>query len=278
VPRQFLGVLDPDREPFGPGSGRLDLARQIVSPENPLTARVFVNRVWMHHFGSAIVGTPGDFGVRGDPPTHPELLDWLAAEFVDSRWSIKELHRMILTSATYRQSSRDREDGISADPENRLLWKMNRRRLEFEALHDATLAVSGRLESTIGGPPERSIGGHHRRAVYGYVDRLEFPNLLTTFDVPNPAGCVPERTSTTVAPQALYLMNGPFARDSAKELAGSIPREGGVDAAFLRLFARSPTDAERRLLGDFIARGGEDAPWADALHGLLLSNEFAFID
>src|SRR5438270_788819 len=141
VPRQFLAVLSgPDRKPFKEGSGRLELAKAIASKDNPLTARVFVNRVWMHHFGKGIVGTPGDFGVRGDPPTHPELLDWLAAELMSPSplegeglgvrgtgkpipWSVKHIHRLIVTSATYKQASGDRDDGRSADPENRLLWR-----------------------------------------------------------------------------------------------------------------------------------------------------------
>ncbi|MBY0514298.1 MAG: DUF1549 and DUF1553 domain-containing protein, partial [Gemmataceae bacterium] len=174
VPRQFLRIANPTRKPFGPGSGRLDLAREIVSPDNPLTARVFVNRVWLHHFGRGLVGTPGDFGLRGDPPTHPELLDWLAAEFVARGWSVKQLHHLVMTSETYRQASLDRPEGVATDPDNRLLWRMNRRRLEFEPLHDAVLAVSGQLDPIPGGPPVRLFGGNRRRAVYGYVDRLEF--------------------------------------------------------------------------------------------------------
>ncbi len=135
VPRRFLKVLSgPDREPFNAGSGRLELARAIVSPDNPLTARVIVNRVWMHHFGRALVDTPSDFGLRSDPPTHPELLDWLAATFVEEGWSLKALHRRILLSNTYRQQSLDRSECVAVDPENTLIWKQNRQRLELEPL------------------------------------------------------------------------------------------------------------------------------------------------
>jgi hypothetical protein len=282
VPRQFLKIANPNREPFGPGSGRLDLAREIVSKTNPLTARVFVNRIWMHHFGKGLVGTPGDFGLRGDPPTHPELLDWLAAELMDRGWSIKHLHRLIMTSTTYVQSSLDCPDGLAADPENRLLWRMNRRRLEFEPLHDSVLAVSAQLDLTVGGPPVRLFGGNRRRAVYGYVDRLEFPSLLTTFDVPNPAGSTPERTSTTVAPQALFLMNGPFARDAAKKLVASsrvqqVTDPGDrLDLLFRIVLGRKPDAEERKLALAFVAKGAER--WADLAHALMLTNEFAFVD
>jgi hypothetical protein len=299
VPRQFVKIATTTRKPFGDGSGRLDLARAIVAKDNPLTARVFVNRVWMHHFGRGLVGTPGDFGLRGDPPTHPELLDWLAAEFMASRaghdtatgpnppvnmggssWSLKRLHKLIMTSATYMQASLDRPDALAIDPENRLLWKQNRRRLEFEALHDAVLAVSGQLDTTLGGPAVKLFGSNKRRAVYGYVDRLEFPSLLTTFDVPNPAGSVPERTTTTVAPQALFLMNGPFARDAAKRLASSLQKltDPGdrLDRLYLIVYGRKPTADERRLALAFVAKGTDR--WADLAHGLLMTNEFAFVD
>jgi uncharacterized protein DUF1553/uncharacterized protein DUF1549/cytochrome c len=281
VPRQFVKIVNPARKPFGDGSGRLDLAREIIAKDNPLTARVFVNRVWMHHFGRGLVGTPGDFGLRGDAPTHPELLDWLASEFVARGWSIKRLHKLIMTSATYKQVSLDRADALAVDPDNRLLWKQNRRRLEFEPLHDSLLAVSGQLDVKPGGPPTKLFGGSKRRAVYGYVDRLEFPSLLTTFDVPNPAGLTPERTSTTVAPQALFLMNGPFARDAAKKLvalpAVQKPTEPGdrVDLIYLTVYGRKADAEERRLALAFVSKGDR---WADFAHGLLMTNEFAFVD
>ncbi len=283
IPRQFVKIVNPARKPFGDGSGRLDLAREIVSKDNPLTARVFVNRVWMHHFGTAIVGTPGDLGLRGDAPTHPELLDWLAAEFVTpGGWSIKRLHKLIMTSATYTQASLDRPDALAADSENRLLWKQNRRRLEFEPLHDAVLAVSGQLDTKPGGLSVRLFGGNRRRAVFGYVDRLEFPSLLTTFDVPNPAGVNPQRTNTTVAPQALFLMNGPFVRDAAKRLAASPAVQKLSDAGerldflYLTVYGRKPAADEKKLALAFVGKAAEK--WLDLTHGLLMTNEFAFVD
>lgn len=281
VPRQSPRIVNPARKPFGEESGRLTLAREIVSRDNPLTARVFVNRVWMHHFGNGLVGTPSDFGLRGDAPTHPELLDWLAAEFAGD-WSIKRLHKLIMTSSVYMQSSLDRPEAAMIDPENRLLWKQNRQRLEFEPLHDAVLAVSGQLDFKVGGPPGRLFGGNRRRAVYGYVDRLEFPSLLTTFDVPNPAGSIPQRTSTTVAPQALFLMNGLFARDAAKKLIAlpSIQKltdaNERLDRLYLIVYGRKPGTDERKLALAFIAKGSDR--WIDLGHGLMMSNEFAFVD
>jgi hypothetical protein len=281
VARQSPRVMNPNRKPFASGSGRLELAREIVSKDNPLTARVFVNRVWMHHFGAGLVRTPGDFGLRSDPPSHPELLDWLAAEFMDGGWRMKRLHKLIMTSTVYMQQSTDRADGLAADAENRLLWRQNRRRLEFEALHDALLAVSGNLDPKAGGPPV-AIPGANRRAVYGSVNRLEFPSLLTTFDVPNPAASTPQRTPTTVAPQALYLMNGPLARDAAKRLVQS-PRvqkltDPGkrLDAVFRTVLGRPPAADERDLALAFVAKGPER--WIDLAHGLMMTNEFAFVD
>ena len=179
--------------------------------ENPLTARAIVNRVWMHHFGTPLVATPGDFGLRSEPPTHPELLDHLASRFTDEGWSIKSLHRRIMLSSTYQQRSDDRADARARDPENALYWRANRRRLDFEATRDALLAVSGRLSGRIGGPPMASLTGTEpRRTIYGFVDRLNLPGLFRTFDFPDPSTTSPRRDQTTVAPQALFLMNHPF--------------------------------------------------------------------
>ena len=211
----------PNRKPFTNGSGRLDLAKAIADPKNPLTARVFVNRVWMHHFGKGLVGTPSDFGVRCDPPTHPELLDYLADRFVKDGWSVKKLHRLILLSDTYRQRSDDRPECVKVDPENRLLWKFNRQRLDFEAMRDSMLAVAGRLDVTIGGPAVDLLAQPFvpRRTVYGFIDRQNLPGLFRTFDFASPDTHAPQRYTTTVPQQALFLMNSPFAVQQAKAIA-----------------------------------------------------------
>ena len=238
MPRRFLAVLSgPDRQPFRDGSGRLELARAIASRDNPLTARALVNRVWMHHFGTPLVATPGDFGLRSDPPTHPELLDHLAARFMADGWSIKKLHRRIMLSSVYQQRSDDRPEARAVDPENALYWRTNRRRLDFEATRDAILAVAGRLDGRIGGPPMPSLTGTdaHRRTLYGFIDRLNLPGLYRTFDFPDPNATSPRRDQTTIAPQALFLMNHPFAIDAARAIlsrpevvARVIPTPGSI--------------------------------------------------
>jgi hypothetical protein len=197
-------------------------------------------------------------------------------------WSTKRLHKLIMTSATYTQASLDRSDALATDPDNRLLWKLYRQRLEFEPLHDALLAVSGSLDTNSGGPSVPLFGKNKRRAVYGYVDRLEFPSLLTTFDVPNPAGSVPERTNTTVAPQALFLMNGPLARDAAKKLVALPAVQKLTDPGerltllYRIVYGRPPDANEKQLALGFVAKGADR--WADLAHALLMTNEFVFVD
>ena len=292
VPRRFLEVLSESGQPFAQGSGRLELARAIASPANPLTPRVMVNRVWQHHFGAGLVRTPSDFGVRSEPPTHPELLDWLAARFVAQGWSLKQLHRLMMNSAVYQQSATATPVAGGADPqtvdsENRLLWRMNRRRLDFESLRDGLLWSSGTLDRTVGGPSIPLLGGPPRRTVYGFIDRLSLPGLLRTFDFPSPDSSSGARDNTTVAPQALFLMNGPFAQQSARQLA-TLPEitaattlEGRVQALIRKLFARVPTEEElaiaREFLGSDLAAITPET-WGIYAHALLLTNEFVFVD
>lgn len=298
VPRQFLEVIaGPDRKPFPNGSGRLDLAKAIADPTNPLTARVLVNRVWAHHFGKGLVGTPSDFGVRSDPPTHPELLDYLADRFVKDGWSVKQLHRLILLSDAYRQRSDDRPDCVKVDPENRLVWKFNRQRLDLESLRDGMLAVAGRLDESVGGPAvdllaEPSVP---RRTVYGFIDRQNLPGLYRTFDFASPDTHAPQRYSTTVPQQALFLMNSPFAVQQAKSLAarpdvaGSSQPELRVDVLYRVLYGRPPTSAEVDMGVRFVNEASRErersekpetklTPWEQYAQVLLLANEFAFVD
>src|SRR5947208_4119606 len=174
VPRQFLQVLAGDkRQPFKSGSGRLELARAIASPNNRLTARVLVNRVWLHHFGHGLVRTPSDFGLRSEPPTHPALLDYLAARFVEDGWSLKKLHKLIMLSSVYQQSSQAPPEVARLDPENKLMTHMSRRRLDFEALRDSLLFVAGQLDSKMGGAAVEMFEAKtsKRRTVYGFIDR-----------------------------------------------------------------------------------------------------------
>jgi hypothetical protein len=251
VPRRFVGFLDP--APFTDGSGRLELARAVTSPKNPLTARVWVNRVWLNHFGKGLVSTPSDFGLRSDPPSHPELLDFLARTLIADGWSTKKLHKRILLSATYTQSSDDLPASRALDPENRLLWRMSRRRLDWESMRDSFLAVSGKLDPTIGGRAVPFTAP--RRTVYGYVDRLNIPGMLRAFDFASADAHSPMRHQTTVPQQALFLMNSPFMLDQARALArraAGSEAQDRVRALYRIVYGRPPSDEEielgRRLL------------------------------
>src|SRR5882672_9496785 len=246
VPRQFLAILSPEeRKPYKDG-GRLELARAIASAENPLTARVFVNRVWAEHFGTGLVRTTSNFGVRGDAPTHPELLDWLARAFVADGWSIKKLHRLMVLSSAYRQSTTDNPEYRKADPLNTLLWRQNRRRLDLEAMRDSILAVSGTLDPAMGGRSVEITTAPYstRRTVYGYVDRLNLANLYKTFDFAVPDMHSPGRFVTTIPQQALFMMNSPFLMEQAGRLVerSEVQREDQpekrIQAIYHRVFDR----------------------------------------
>ena len=293
VPRQFLSAIDRhQRMPFVRGSGRGELAQAVVDPSNPLTARVMVNRVWQHHFGAGLVRTPGDFGMRSDPPTHPELLDWLAREFVGEKpmpparaWSRKRLHRLLLSSRVYQQSSQP-PSGFDADPENRLLSHANRRRLDFEATRDALLFVTGRLDDRLGGPSRPMLDGgfHPRRTLYATLDRLDPPSLLSVFDFPSLAATSASRDTTTVSPQALYLMNGPLVETVAQMLVQRTEQTREPDTSsrvkhLTRiLFAREPSVMEERLAAEFLGTQPVPAAWQQFVQALLLTNEFVFVD
>jgi Protein of unknown function (DUF1553)/Protein of unknown function (DUF1549)/Planctomycete cytochrome C len=258
VPRQFLKVLSGEaRRPFEKGSGRLEMANAIVDPSNPLTARVWVNRVWQHHFGTGLVRTPSDFGIRANPPSHPELLDYLASQFISGGWSTKSLHRMILLSATYRQNSEGPSDAAARtvaqeqDPENRLLWRSNRRRLEFEAWRDSMLFTSGELDLTKGGPGTDLFGS--RRSVYISIDRQFLPTLLSVFDFANPDLHSPERSETTTPQQALFAMNHPFVVARAKKIVANLDGSSPVKQLYNRVLGRSPSSEEERIAVQFLA-------------------------
>ncbi len=290
VPRQFLACLaGPQRQPFKEGSGRLELARAIASRDNPLTARVMVNRAWQHHFGKGLVRTPGNFGLRGEAPTHPELLDWLAATFMEEGWSLKQLHRQILLSATYQQSCDGDPRLEQLDADNRLLGRMERRRLDFEALRDALLAVAGRLDPVMDGPPVDLLKTPftHRRTVYGFIDRQNLPSLFRTFDFASPDTCTAQRHETTVPQQSLFLMNSPFVVEQTQHLLGRaqvLAQKDETDRIiylYRLLYGRAPELEEVRLGLRFMdtATGGNSlTAWQKYVQVLLLANEFAFLD
>ncbi|MGL6074070.1 MAG: PSD1 and planctomycete cytochrome C domain-containing protein [Fimbriiglobus sp.] len=286
VPRQFLQIGTLTRTPVNAGSGRKEMAEAIVAPTNPLTARVIVNRVWLNHFGQGLVSTASDFGLRSEPPTHPELLDWLATRFTnDDGWSLKKLHRRMMLSRVYQQSSVTRPEALERDPENRLLSRMSRRRLDFEALRDSLLVAGGQLDRTVYGRSVDLFKAPYttRRSVYGSIDRQNLPGTFRAFDFASPEQHSPGRFTTTVPQQALYLMNSPFASQQAKAVIAR-PHVGWAmtfDEKTRRIYRavlqRNPTPTEltqaREFLGD-----GEKKPWESLAQVLLWSNEFAFVD
>jgi hypothetical protein len=278
VPRQFLEILSKDkREPFKNGSGRLDLAQHVASKDNPLTARVFVNRVWQWHFGDAIVRTLGDFGLRSDPPSNQELLDYLAVRFMADGWSIKKLHKTIMLSAVWMQSSKDNAKNSAIDPGNSLFWKQNLQRLDFESLRDTLLVLGGKSEfDRIGGPSVELTGaGEHRRTLYGHLDRARIPDSYRIFDFANPDMTAPQRLLTTVPLQALFMMNNGFVIEQAKhitarpEMISGSRDEEKVGYLYSLIHQRAPTAGETKLALAYLAdqqgkpaTGGSDvAAW-----------------
>jgi hypothetical protein len=321
-------AVSPDAQTAGV---RTELADWLVSRDNPLTARVIANRIWQHHFGRGIVGTPSDFGIMGDWPTHPELLDWLASELIERGWSLKAMHRVIVCSSVYRTASRDAGDGIrdtgdgirgtgyaertsrnaqresriaklvEADPENELLGRMPRQRLDGEAIRDAMLSAGGLLNREPFGPgvrpplpPEVTItllknqwpvtedeSQHVRRSLYLFVRRnLPYP-LFAVFDRPDTNQSCPERDETTIAPQALHLLNSGFAVDCAHALAERVERErpGDVQAQIRRAYqltlSRFPAEEELQALSPFL---DGSQPMSDLCLALFNLNEFVYLD
>ena len=280
VPRQFLTVLG-DGKPFTQGSGRRELADAIAGPSNPLTARVMVNRIWLQHFGRGIVGTPSNFGQMGERPTHPELLDYLAARFVEEGWSVKAMHREIMLSATYALSSEFSAKNYETDPDNRLLWRAGRRRLDAEALRDSMLYVSGNLDLTPGGEPAAlDDPANRRRTVYGYVSRRRIDKVLGLFDFPNPNKTSPRRFGTNTPLQGLFLLNSEFVMRQAERLTDRLERETAGEAdrirrAYRLLYGRRPTKEEVNVGRRFLA--GDAGRWPQYAQVLMTSNEFLYV-
>jgi len=324
VPRAFLQVLSGGAEPppFLRGSGRLELAEAIASPNNPLTARVFVNRVWLEHFGEPLVASTTDFGARSEKPANLALLEWLATDFIRSGWSVKHLHRVILLSAAYQQTAGgphagplpsdgrgggnrlslvandqhgkgSRVTSAATDVENKWLSHFPRRRLDFEAMRDSLLFVSGQLDTAMGGRPSDVAGEplNRRRTVYGLVDRQNLPGLFRAFDFPVPDQCLERRPQTTVPQQALFAMNSPFVMEQARALAARVEIVSSqksperVDALFRCVLGRHATKQEISSSLRFVeAAKADDAPanslkpWEQLAQVLLVCNEAVFLD
>jgi hypothetical protein len=301
----FPAILLPNNKPVAakvdaiPNSTgrRLALARWIASSDNPLTARVIVNRLWQHHFGKGIVATPSDFGTRGTAPTHPELLDWLACELVEKKWSLKAIHRLILLSDSYQQSTQVSKDAIRLDPDNKLFSRMNRVRLEGEAVRDTLLAISGRLNPKAGGPgvvlptATRASGGarpvavsidtkeYTRRSVYLFARRNLRDNFLEAFDLPDSNLSCPKRERSTTAPQALALLNSTDVLDTAKALATRLTKEAKtaderITLAYRLTLGRAPAAKEMERAKAFL----KDSPLSELCRALFSLNEFVYLD
>lgn len=276
----FLSILSDGEPPVFDGRrARLQLADAIANPANPLTARVIVNRVWRQHFGQGIVRTPSNFGSQGDPPSHPELLDYLAARFVQEGWSIKKLHREILLSSVYALSSVTSATNFARDPDNRLLWRFNRRRLDAESLRDSILSVSGRLDVTQGGKAIPLSAENKRRTVYAVVSRRRLDPMLALFDFPNPNNTSEQRLPTTVPLQKLFFMNSDFMMEQSRALASLLETapagEARIRLAYKLVLQREPTAEERRAALEF-SRASKNA-WPLYAQVLLSSNEFIYL-
>jgi hypothetical protein len=285
VPRANLSVLG-ESPRVNSGSGRMELARAIADPANPLTARVMVNRIWHHYFGTGLVSTNSDFGLRAEPPSHPELLDYLARELIESGWSLKSIHRLIATSSTFRQRAGQAGD---ADPENRLLSHFPRQRLDFESMRDGLLVAAGEIDLQLDGPPGPLLGDNPspRRSIYGKVDRKFLPTELRVFDFANPELHSPKRYETNVPQQALFFLNSRFTIDRARALAKRVDQnspETGVHELFQIVYQRNSTPEQLTASLDFLQTPAIEQPptaltnWERLAHALLLSNEFIFVD
>ncbi|MBY0524091.1 MAG: PSD1 and planctomycete cytochrome C domain-containing protein [Gemmataceae bacterium] len=296
APRRFLEILTGDDRPlYTQGSGRLQLARAIASKDNPLTARVIVNRVWAYHFGKGIVGTPSNFGNLGERPTHPELLDYLATRFVNNGWSLKTLHREIMLSATYQLGSGNHAANAQTDAANKFLWRMDRRRLEVEPWRDAMLAVSGNLDRAVGGASlDLASPDNRRRTFYAAISRHNLDGLLRLFDFPDPNIHSDRRPVTTVPLQQLFVLNSEFMVRQSKALAARLNENKDEDdaarvrRAFLIVYGRTPRDAEVQLGLEFLKAAASEpgekpkpktlTAWEQYAQVLLSANEFMHVD
>ncbi len=284
VPRRFLQVLcEGEPSAFEKGSGRLELARAIASPANPLTARVMVNRVWLGHFGRGIVGTPSNFGVMGERPSHPELLDYLASRFVENTWSVKALHREILLTDVYQRASQHNAADYEIDPENKFLWRISRSRLDVESLRDSLLYVSGRLDDRVGGPPRNWEDEQNTsRTVYNFVSRRRLDARLGLFDFPNPNKTSPRRVETNTPLQGLFFLNSDLVMTAATALIERLSEDVGGDSdrrihrAYRLLYGRAPSDREAVLAKQFLEKSNK--AWPELAQVWLSSNEFRYVN
>ena len=290
APRRFLQVFSEEVPvSYVEGSGRKELAEDIASVDNPLTPRVMANRIWQHHFGRGIVNTPSNFGKLGDAPTHPELLDHLAYSFLQSGWSIKDLHRKIMLSATYQQSADSNDANTEIDADNVYFWRMNRQRLDIEAWRDALLDISGRLDPALEGPSTNLADANNvRRTVYAKISRHDLDNLLRLFDFPDANISNAKRTQTTVPQQQLFVLNSPFMIAQAKAFAARVHQEypdseeSRINHAFRLAYGRHPSKVEMALANSYLiieeTEKNQLTRWERFAQAILAANEFMYLD
>ncbi|MDB6070204.1 MAG: hypothetical protein JWL81_1375, partial [Verrucomicrobiales bacterium] len=277
VPRGFPMVLTKGDAAFHQGSGRRELAEKIFTDAAPLAARVMVNRVWGWHFGKPLVETTSDFGVQGEKPTHPRLLDDLASRFVAHGWSLKWLHRELVLSATYQQSGRSRPEAAAVDPDNRLLWRMNTRRMDAESIRDCLLQTAGTLDGRAGGPSSNADQVENtRRSIYSRISRGRAGNYLRLFDFPEASMHSPGRETTTTPLQQLFVMNSPFMRAQAEALVRGVPEgadePGKVRDMIRKVLLREPDERELELAAHYLTTG----TLLNYAHALLCTNELIY--
>ena len=294
VRRGFLQILGGQKLPEdAKGSGRLQLAHWLTEPSNPLTARVMVNRIWHYHFGQGLVSTTSDFGVRGTTPTHPELLDYLAAYFMKNDWSVKEMHRLIMSSHTYRLSAAEDKGNLAKDPENHFLWRTNRRRLDAEELRDSLLSFSAQLDPTPGGrhpfphrltyfyrqhEPFQEKYVSNKRSIYQMQQRIQKNPYLDMFDGPDGGLHLGERKTTVTTLQALYFMNSEFIHEQAQAIAGRLPKETQVEHLYELIFNRAAEQEELEFAKAYFAKDNSQQRWTGFVRSMLSSNEFLYVD
>ncbi|MCA9024589.1 MAG: DUF1553 domain-containing protein, partial [Planctomycetaceae bacterium] len=313
VPRQFPQIFAGDEQtPLGDTvSGRLELAQWLTTPDHPLTSRVMVNRIWQWHFGDGLVRTPDNFGKLGERPTHPELLDWLAVQFVEEGWSIKALHRLIMLSSTYQMSTTYNAVAVEQDPENRLLWRRSRQRLDAEAIRDSILFVTDNLDLSMGGtllPTENRkyvtstanvnplVYDTTRRSAYLPIVRSALYEVFQAFDFADPAVSAGKRMNTTVAPQALFMMNSELVSEQTRLLAEKLLSQDATDTdrvanLYRRTLSRPPSDEETESALAYVERYVETmkshnldaeqahiAAWQSLSRAVLASNEFVYVE
>jgi len=280
VDAHFLSILSSGKpKPYTHGSGRLELAEDIADPKNPLTPRVIVNRVWQWHFGFGIARTASNFGELGERPVNPELLDYLAARLLEDKWSIKALQREIMLSATYQLGSDDSQKAETVDPEDRLMWRFNRQRLDAEEVRDAVLFASGKLDLQGGGKPEHLDDSNFKRTVYGFVSRRRLDPMLELFDFPNANSTSEARIVTNVPLQGLFFLNSPLLMSQSEALAARVEssdEKQAIEKAYRLLFDRAPTQKELKLGLEFL-HATPEKPWPKYLQVLLSSNEFNYV-